>query len=111
MAEEQLPAELAGMKGAFVGSLVRNNADETNVSNQYQGEFRTAELSPSLLKYAIECDREHSKYRKLNLVISCMDQFELDVPKLLKALDIPFTSVFLSHGPTLTDVSLYKQKK
>ena len=88
-----------------------NNENETNKSHAYQGEFRTAELGTSLLNYALQCDNNFSKGLKKNLVITCTDQFEIDVESLLSKLDTTFDKVYISNGDSLTNISLFKQKE
>ena len=85
-----------------------NNENETNKTHAYQGEFRTAELDTSLLNYALHCDNHFSEGLKKNLVITCMDQFEIDVQKLLSKLDFHFDKVYISRGPSLKDISQFK---
>lgn len=84
-----------------------NNEDETNKSHPYQGEFRTAELDVSLLNYALQCDNNFSKGLNKNLVITCNDQFKIDVDDLLGKLNTVFDKVYLSNGNSLTDISVY----
>lgn len=81
-----------------------NNKKETNTGNRYQGKFRTAELNTDLLNYALQCDSHFAKGGKKNLVVTCMDQYELDLPELLKKLP-PFDKVFISRGDSLDDIS------
>lgn len=50
-----------------------NNEKETNVLNEYQGDFKVCELDYDLLNYSIEIDRIYNKSRS-NLVITCLDQ-------------------------------------
>lgn len=56
--------------------LLKNNEAETNVSNQYQGVFKTAPLDIDLLKHAILCNiidnGGRSPYQ--HIVITCLDQ-------------------------------------
>lgn len=59
-----------------------NNEDEQNVTNPYQGEFRSALLSYDMIRYAIEADSHDTiqnsitDHDKKHLVITCMDQIE-----------------------------------
>lgn len=78
-----------------------NNDEETNKSHAYQGEFRTAKHDIGLLNYALQCDYNFSKNCVKNLVISCMDQYEIDVPLLLHGLQVKFNNVYVSRGPSL----------
>ncbi len=86
-----------------------NNETETNKSHPYQGEFRTSPLDPDLLNYALECDNHFSYNCTKNLVITCMDQHEIDVMDLLKKLNTKFDKVYASYGPSLTDIKLLTQ--
>jgi len=77
-----------------------NNENETNVTNPWQGVFRTAPLSLGLLKYAIDSDSSYYN-RKINsrLVISHLDQLE-EIP-LLNGNG----TVFKTDRNTLVDLS------
>jgi len=55
-------------------SLVRHTESETNVSNEFQGDFRIAELDLDLLKYAIGVDDIYTHGLRKNLVVTCVDQ-------------------------------------
>lgn len=57
---------------------IKKNPDETNVTNEFQGDFRRTLLDVSLLKYAMEKDphiRIVVSTRK-TLVITCLDHIE-----------------------------------
>ena len=103
-----------------------NNPDETNVFNEHQGEFKQRVLDLDTLLYAINIDRNiWSSYRK-NLVVTCLDQmetysyidkgeqyhFETEKGFLDSMWDIikdeTFVNMYVSHGPTAKDISLYK---
>lgn len=88
--------------------VLKNNEDETNVKHQWQGEFRTAYLNYDLLNYALQCDDNFSEGLTKNLVITCMDQYEIDVDLLLSQLHTNFNKIYLSYGPSLTNLKLYK---
>ena len=77
---------------------LKNNEKETNMTNKYQGNFRTGIIDPQLIKYAIQCDQTFSKGLKKNLVVTCMDQHEIDIDKLLHDIGYNFDKVFLSYG-------------
>lgn len=49
---------------------------ETNVLNEWQGEFRKDDHSEDLIRYALECDRFQHPIGPItkNLVITCLDQ-------------------------------------
>lgn len=84
-----------------------NNENETNRSHDYQGEFRTAELDISLLNYALKCDDNFSKGLSKNLVITCIDQYPIDIDDLLDKIDTKFDKVYISNGDSLDNISLY----
>lgn len=61
-----------------------NIENETNVSNQWQGEFRYAPFCLSNIDYAVETDRAyHTNKLKSVLVVTCLDQIEGGVPCLI----------------------------
>lgn len=59
-----------------------NNADETNKTNPYQGEFRTGSFDFDLIKYSLRCNEnftltENTRIKnhiRKNIVITCCDQ-------------------------------------
>jgi adenylosuccinate synthase len=85
-----------------------NNENETNKSHEYQGEFRVAELDIDLLNYALQCDNNYSNNLKKNLIITCMDQYQIDIELLLSKLNTKFVNIYTSYGDSLTDISLFK---
>jgi adenylosuccinate synthase len=63
------------MTNTNLGFVPKNDPRETNVLNQYQGEFKKSMLDLDLLRYGISRDdflRNHSK----DLVITCLDLVE-----------------------------------
>lgn len=89
---------------------LKNNENETNKSHAYQGEFRTGPIDIELLNYALKCDANYaSSLIKKNLVITCIDQHEIDVNELLNKLDVHFDNIFISHGETLNDIKPFFQ--
>jgi adenylosuccinate synthase len=90
---------------------LKNNEKETNKSHAYQGEFRTAELNIDLMNYSLMCDNHFSSGLKKNLIITCTDQFEIDVEELLSKLTQNFDKVYVSKGDSLNDISLFERKK
>ncbi len=86
--------------------ILENADDEANVENEFQGAFRTAELDPELLNYALASDavyHEGVEVRK-HLMITCLDQRPgFDVSGLLGQLDTEFASVTTSYGPCAVD--------
>jgi adenylosuccinate synthase len=98
-----------------------NNEQETNQSNEWQGEFRTGALDIDLLNYALHCDKRFSGHLKKNLVITCIDQtgeritatekgntIRIDIDALPKKLNCQFQKVLISKGPSLEDISELK---
>lgn len=53
-----------------------NNQDETNVLNEFQGEFRSNFLDVDAIQYALKCDRTFSQSYPKNLMITCLDQID-----------------------------------
>jgi adenylosuccinate synthase len=53
---------------------LKNNELETNVTNEWQGDFRSSVLDLDLLKYALQCDSNFSAGIQRNMVITCLDQ-------------------------------------
>lgn len=52
-----------------------NTKEEINVTNKWQGNFRTGEIDYDLLKYAIDVDIAYHPYNVVkNLVVTCLDQ-------------------------------------
>ena len=64
----------AGWFPDFAPVLLSNNQDENNVWNEWQQNFRVAELDYELLKYAMMVDASYSRNYRKNMVITCMDQ-------------------------------------
>lgn len=86
------------MSNELLESELKNNEDEINVFNKYQGEFRVGTFDYDLLNYAIEVDRIYNPYSKMNLVINCLDQledFKLDESKL----KFQFNKILLGNSP------------
>ena len=63
-------------------SYIKENPNETNIINGFQGEFRKTVLDLDLLKYAVECDRFHNpdSFSKKKIVITCLDQVPKNIP-------------------------------
>ncbi|MCK9430020.1 MAG: adenylosuccinate synthetase [Candidatus Omnitrophica bacterium] len=87
--------------------LITNNEFETNQYNKYQGKFRVGELDTSLMNYSLGCDNNFSIGLVKNLMITCCDQYHIDVDELLSKLGVTFNKVFLSYGNSLDDVIQY----
>lgn len=62
-----------------------NNQDEINVTNEWQGNFRTGEIDYDLINYAMNIDDIYSNRCNKNLVVTCLDQrpgFVFDYSKI-----------------------------
>lgn len=64
------------MTNAHIPHNIHINPDETNVTNQYQGEFRRTLLDVSLVEYAINKDPVIRTAINKSLLISCLDQMQ-----------------------------------
>ncbi len=89
---------------------IKNNQNETNRQHDFQGNFRTSALDVELLNYALRCDCNYAAGTSKKLVITCMDQVEIDVQKLLRSLQIQFDEVYISRGDSLDDITLFEKK-
>ena len=66
---------------AIHGELKLTNTElETNVKNEWQGNFRRSVLDLDLLNYALDCDNNFSSGITKNLVITCVDQVGEVIP-------------------------------
>ncbi len=83
--------------------ILKNAENETNKRHDYQGEFRIAPLDIDLLVYSLITDNVYSNSIKKNLIITCMDQYAIDVSNLVEILEfrtgIVFQSIYTSSGP------------
>lgn len=81
-----------------------NNEDETNVHNDYQGDFRIAEIDYGLINYAMDINSSYSPLIKRNLVVTCLDQrpdFKFN-PDAIKSSGLD--KIFLSSSPSSDSV-------
>lgn len=101
-----------------------NPPDETNIFNEFQGEFKTRLFDLDLLNYVMNIDRGIRESRSKNLVITCLDHLgnyaltadgkRFDFGSEGEFLDyivdsLPeFKNVFISHGPTSEDIEKYR---
>ncbi len=83
---------------------LKNNENETNKYNPWQGNFRTSMLDFDLLKYSLTCDNYFSDGLRKYLVITCMDQYELDLDLVQKELSGVLDGLFISGGPSLNNI-------
>ncbi|OGL46988.1 MAG: hypothetical protein A2161_13715 [Candidatus Schekmanbacteria bacterium RBG_13_48_7] len=98
--------------------------DETNLNNEFQGEFKTRLLDIDLINYAMNIDEGIRNHLNKNLVITCLDHmnkyaitiggqivdFKTEnefIEFIIKNIP-PIEKVFLSHGPTAEDITLFK---
>jgi adenylosuccinate synthase len=85
-----------------------HNKNETNKNHEFQGEFRTSPLDLDLLNYALKCDSHFSEGLVKNLVITCTDQYPIDVNALLLSLDVKFETVYISKGDSIDKMEQVK---
>lgn len=85
-----------------------NTEEEINVTNDYQGKFRTAEIDYNLLKYAMDCNDIYvrtAQVSRKHLVVTCLDQrpdFQFDY----HALPPVFESIIESRSPYSKDFTI-----
>lgn len=96
---------------------IKNNENETNRPHEFQGNFRMGDLDPSLINYAITCDMSYHDQLlnlirtgkvaeiKRNLVVTCADQYSIDVLELLTKIDFEFSGVLMSTDDNHDDFS------
>ena len=92
---------------------LQNNENEANVTNEFQGEFRTQALDAELLNYAFNSDAIHHQDLKIekNLMITCIDQLpSFSYENLLQKLDVKFNTVHGSYGPKRACISQFLSK-
>ncbi|MEO8935043.1 MAG: adenylosuccinate synthetase [Xanthomarina sp.] len=81
---------------------LQNNEYEANVTNEFQGEFRTKALDVELLNYALSCDAMHHEDLKIKkkLMITCLDQLpSFSYIDLLQNVAVNFHTIYCSYGP------------
>lgn len=100
--------------------FVREIVEETNKTNDWQGNLRTGLLDMELLRYAIQCDNNFTATCPKTLVMTCLDQVlsikmvnrslmtveEIDTVKsLLRSLEMPETTKVLGgFSPFSADI-------
>ena len=80
-----------------------NNQEEINVYNEWQTNFKIAELDYELLNYALTVEKNYSRGIRKNLVMTCLDQrpdFQLDIRKLEES----FSRIIKSYSPFSKDM-------
>jgi adenylosuccinate synthase len=80
--------------GLFDMNDLQNIENETNVTNEFQGEFRYAPFFFPNIKYALETDAQYSsKFNpNINIVITCLDQVKDKIPILIDDVDVKYLS-------------------
>lgn len=78
-----------------------DNEHETNVFNEWQGEFKIHELDYELLQYAISCDNAYSYDSDKHLVMTCLDQRPSFTPNFSKIGE--FSSIIGSYSSDSKD--------
>ena len=81
---------------------LENQHSEANQNNEYQGEFRVAELDIKLLNYSLSCDTPYHGTHKVNkiLVVTCLDQRpNFQFQKLLSCFSNHFDKVYKNYSP------------
>ena len=66
------------MSNEHLDLQLKNTEKETNVSHDWQGDFRRTVLDLDLINYALTCDDVHSGVAKKHLVMTCLDQIDGD---------------------------------
>lgn len=80
---------------------LKNNEEETCFYNDFQREFRTGDLDYDLLNYSLKLDAAYSLNAKRNLVVTCMDQIEVDYE--FEHLTTEFKEIYGSFSPDSKD--------
>lgn len=80
---------------------LKNNEEETCVYNDFQKELRTGDLDYDLLNYSLKLDAAYSLNAKRNLVVTCMDQIEVDFE--FEKLTMEFNNIYGSFSPDSKD--------
>lgn len=62
------------MTNEHIPVKLKNNENETNVSHQWQGNFRISALDVDLLKYALKADANYSSRAFRRIMFTCTDQ-------------------------------------
>ncbi len=77
-----------------------NNEMELNKKCEFQGEFKTRELSIDLLNYALTVDDLYINTTiSKNLVVTCLDQLpEFDINSLTSKINTKFAAVYTSES-------------
>jgi adenylosuccinate synthase len=82
-----------------------NNNDEINIFNEWQRDFKIAELDYNILNYAIDIDNIYSHGIDKSLVVTCLDQ-RPDFKFKYGELNTKFERVFESRSPDSKDFKI-----
>ena len=86
--------------------LLKNNHEEINVQNEWQGMFKTSKLDYSLVDFALCIDAIYTqdKAYSTNLVVTCNDQIVDEANKFDRTkLQTEFNNILMSHSPKSED--------
>jgi len=98
---------------------LKNNENETNVNNKYQGKFRIGALDINLLNYALMIDDTFSYNQKKNILFTCLDQVQsptsiscslnnvvrtMSLDGILSELKFEFNNIHTSYGPSYSNI-------
>jgi len=104
-------------QGPFVAHadqlLLKNNEMETNVLNDFQGNFRTGPLDLDQLNYAIKSEMSQNNGIAKQLILTCADQIDEDylpytvagelhtgsLKEILSFLNTSFNEIMISRSP------------
>jgi adenylosuccinate synthase len=103
---------------------LKNLENESNLYNEYQGEFRVTYLNIDLLNYSLACDSLYSKDATKYLVVTCLDQItspkleiykndeklRIDHHELGDYLHFEFANCYFSFSACSTDLTSHVQK-
>lgn len=87
---------------------IKNNANESNKTNDFQGRFRSFKLNLPLLRYAAECERLPARTRT-NLVVTCCDQVKADFGEIVDGIGYEPDRLLRSDGPAARHVKQVNQ--
>lgn len=89
---------------------LKNDEQEINVHNEWQGSFKKSKMNYELLNYALHVDSIYSldKFYSVNLVVTCNDQIVNDEDKFdISQVDFAFDHVIMSNSPRSKDFTKF----
>jgi len=86
-----------------------NNSGETNITNDYQGKFKMANIDYDKLNYAINIDHIYNVASSKHLIVTCLDQMPEDFEFKYKELNTRFKTIYESASPDSRHFELLKQ--